>query len=134
MRIIISAEISTKTQEENKKRTDALLSWFRYSSTQYNEVTGMYKGSIERSFIINIEENELGLYLDLASSFHQEAILILDNDNIATLYYLETDKTEVIGQFQPLDSYTRVGDTVYTCEPIKTVYNAVECKPQIRRL
>jgi len=116
--IIISAELSTLSRSENEGRTKRLIELLDALPINYKPVQGMYKGSPEQSFIIDLSDGSVLVeeIIDIAlDDYGQEAVLTIDENLNGTLIY--TDGTsEVIGTFKPLDSYTRVDDQVYICE------------------
>jgi hypothetical protein len=90
-------------------------------------VWGAYKSQIENSYVVPFRDAEhLNDIMRIARYHNQESILIVDSERNAKLYYLETDKTEDLGQFKAVskseayqhDSYTFDLDTetYYICK------------------
>lgn len=117
--IIISAELSTLSERENKERTSLLTELLDTLPIDYRPVQGMYKGSSERSFIIALSNGNLLAQdiIDIAlDDYGQEAALIIDSELKGSLIF-KGGASEHIGTFKALDSYTRINDIVYICEP-----------------
>jgi len=130
--IIISAELSTLDTLENQLRTKQLIKDLNRLEIPFTTVNGMYKGSTEQSFIIESEFCSHAEIFKLAVKYKQEAVLVLNHDCIGTLYYMDNSSPDIIGKFKALDSYTRIGHNVYTCEPLATNLDTTEYN--IRRL
>jgi len=116
--IIISAELSTLSRSENQLRTWSLKHLLEELPIKYKSVQGMYKGSSEQSFIIDLSEGNVLVeeIIDIAlDDYGQEAALIIDENLKGSLIYND-GTSEHIGTFKPLDSYTRVDNQVYICE------------------
>jgi hypothetical protein len=123
--IILSAELSTSTNESNRQRTLNLKGCLEDLNISHGNALGVYKGSKEVSFVClpkNLEEIEA--LKDFAfKNFKQESILMQDTNGTCHLIY-EDDSSESIGKFRVvipkltdvLDSYTVLSGVVYTTE------------------
>ena len=123
--IILSAELSTSTNESNRQRTLNLKGCLEDLNISHGNALGVYKGSSEVSFVClpkNLEEIEA--LKDFAfKNFKQESILMQDTNGTCHLIY-EDDSSENIGKFRVvspkltdvLDSYTVLSGVVYTTE------------------
>tara|TARA_R110000851_G_scaffold90603_2_gene197879 strand:- start:431 stop:829 length:399 start_codon:yes stop_codon:yes gene_type:complete len=123
--IILSAELSTSTNESNRQRTLNLKGCLEDLNISHGNALGVYKGSKEVSFVClpkNLEEIEA--LKDFAfKNFKQESILMQDTNGTCHLIY-EDDSSENIGKFRVvspkltdvLDSYTVLSGVVYTTE------------------
>lgn len=116
---IISAELSTLTPNENSLRTSSLENALKTKGYIYNEALGSYKGSLEKSFIIDASEDIIKDLMGLARFFKQESILVVDELQNAVLMY-SNGKNESIGQMNQinsakgLESWTLVNGLFYT--------------------
>ena len=123
--IILSAELSTSTNESNRQRTLNLKGCLEDLNISHGNALSVYKGSSEVSFVClpkNLEEIEA--LKDFAfKNFKQESILMQDTNGTCHLIY-EDDSSENIGKFRVvspkltdvLDSYMVLSGVVYTTE------------------
>ena len=112
--IIFSVDRASREPKINiEARTDAELT-LHSSGIQFTRVLGSYKGDLEHSYMVHAKHFDA--IKELAKTFNQESILILDNERRASLVY--TDGTLIdghdytkIGQFKAVDERTaKAGD------------------------
>lgn len=114
--VIISAELDSQPKSRNKQRTEALFAHLNERGFNPVPVNGVYKGSVERSFLVRLRDESDLLYLeDLAFTiFKQESILVQYSDGHSRLHY--GDAVEYLGKLTEvpvkdalkLDSYSYV--------------------------
>jgi hypothetical protein len=126
--VILSAELSDKTFESNKQRTENLAACLDDCNMRFTRGTGCCKGSEETCFIVFPKDNhEVDTIKDFAfKSFNQESILEQDANGYAWLEY-GNGKVENIGklrqvtsylELRELDSYAVVNGKVYTTQEL----------------
>ena len=113
---IISAELDSQPKARNKQRTEALFAHLNERGFNPVPVNGVYKGSVEQSFLVRLRNESDLLYLeDLAFTvFKQESILVQYSDGHSRLHY--NDAIEYLGKLTELpvadalklDSYSYV--------------------------
>lgn len=121
--IVIMACNTSKTPTEEWGMVDRLV--------QHNtkQVMGRYKGSMEHSYVCNINAwNSIDTYIDIAQSFKQECILALDKPNhdgsrLACLVYTDNKEYEPIGVFECVGQNCPEGD--YTFDATSGLYYQV---------
>jgi len=121
--IILSAELSDLSNEENKSRTLTLDSWLRDLGLNFTQVQGCYKGSSEESFLVVIRESDCIETLKgfAFKQFNQDSVLYQDTSGLCYLEY-ENGISNKIGRFEQvnpnyiktLDAYTVINDKVFT--------------------
>lgn len=120
--VILSAELSDKTSDYNKRQTSNLETCLDELGIVYNSAIGVYKGSVETSFVcLPKNDDEYMALHDLAlRQFKQESILwqaksgksylVPSTGNLIELGELRR-VPKVIAQLQ--DSYTLLNDKYY---------------------
>lgn len=98
--IFLSAELSTLDSAENVRRTAILAGHLAVKGYAFRQLQGVYKGSKERSFAVEVSPKEVQSILDLAKSFTQESVLIVDEKNAASLLFIETKVKSKLGKFK----------------------------------
>ena len=121
--VFISAELSTLSDSKNEARTKILRNLLEEFSFQFKEVDGCYKEVEEKSFCVHSDfrQSDARLLKKLARVFDQESILIVNNGD-ASLYYLQSQKTEEIGfltnvnpkRIEELEAYSIIDNKLYT--------------------
>lgn len=124
--IILSAELTG--HHLNESRTQDLRSRLKAGrlgkSINFVECNGVYKGTKEKSFMVEVENHYDFMWTcGVARSYNQESILMVDKRNQASLFYLESKKVEKLGTFHKipksvadtLDAYTETKDGYYAC-------------------
>jgi len=120
--IIISAELSSKTFESNRQRTQTLKDCIEDVGLVFKEALGVYKGSKEVSLVVLVENQlEIDTLKDFAfKNFDQESVLYQDSNQEAYLLY-NNGKTEQLVILEEVlqevalksDSYTIMNDKYY---------------------
>ncbi len=125
--VILSAELSTNTNESNRQRTLNLEACLQDCGFSFNKAQGVYKGSIEDSFVVLPKnQEEIESLKDFAfKNFKQESVLLQDANGRAILVYNDGRNEEIgrLRQVNPklvdmLDSYTVLNGTVYSTEEL----------------
>lgn len=124
--VILSAELSTKSFESNRQRTQTLEGILQDLHLSYNKATGVYKGSQEDSFVVIVNsELDIEVLRDFAfKNFDQESILVQDANQEAYLLY-QDGTTQRLGVLEQAtkevataqDSYTIMNDNYYITRP-----------------
>jgi hypothetical protein len=115
--VILSAELKTRTTEENQAATRQLEDALRAAEFTYFAATGSYKGATEASFIVPAATMQGREYLyELAERFGQESVLYSSGHIIALLmldrgYYnhLGTSFVEIFST-DGVENYTMLAD------------------------
>lgn len=124
--IILSGELSTKTFEGNRQRTETLKGVLLDTHINFAQAKGFYKGTIEDSFVTVPRDNEeIDFLLNLAfNKFGQESVLFQDSNQEA--YLIFKDRTEQrLGRLievtkevaESQDGYTELNGKFYTTVP-----------------
>lgn len=121
--VILSAELNSCTPESNDRCTRAMAYWLRDNGYCYKQVTGVYKGTKENSFVIPVEcQADINTLADLASNvFLQESILLVTGlTKEATLLFanaspLPLGKWQQVTESNGLDGYTIDNNNIYAC-------------------
>lgn len=122
MHYIISAERYDLTVEENKARTLAFVQEMLDLGLTFVAVRGVYKGTSEQSFIVNAYGMPTGWIQHKMRELDQESILVIEQDNSATLVYADGAE-EYLGKFQRhrgsvdgLEAYTSIAGNAWVCK------------------
>jgi hypothetical protein len=115
--VILSAELKTRTTEENQAATRQLEDALRAAEFTYFAATGSYKGATEASFIVPAATMQGREYLyELAERFGQDSVLYSKDGVILLLlldlgYYdhLGTSFVEIFST-DGVDNYTMLAD------------------------
>jgi hypothetical protein len=120
--VILSGEVYGLGELQNEQRTQNLQECLNDLNMDYKRVIGVYKGSVETSFIVLAPDLQHYYTLkDLAfKSFNQESILHQNSQGISCLIYTD-NRVEELGQLKQiseekarsLDSYTMVDNQYY---------------------
>lgn len=99
---IISAELDSQPKSRNEQRTKALFAHLNERGFNPVPVNGVYKGSVEQSFLVRLRDESDLLYLEnLAFTvFKQESILVQYSDGHSRLHY--GDAVEYLGKLTEL--------------------------------
>lgn len=122
MHYIISAERYNLSKDENKARSLAFLQELLDLGLTFVSVKGVYKGVEEQSFIVNAHGMPTGWIQRKMRELDQESILVIENDNQATLVYADGAVVS-LGKFQRhrgsvdgLDAYTKIAGNAWVCK------------------
>jgi hypothetical protein len=117
--VILSAELKELTSLQNEYRTSSLKNALETKGYNFVQALGTYKGSLEKSFVVDASEDVLKPLQALAGFFRQESILVVNEDQKAILMY-SNGQNEKLGQMTQvnsitgLDSWTLVNGLFYT--------------------
>lgn len=110
---------ATKTERESARE---------FLSTQgigTKELVGSYKGSQETSILAVVNDStKLGLVLELAKSYAQESVLIVDEDRTARLKFIADGSEQALGSFKAIDAEEAAGLDAWTFDPSTMQYFA----------
>jgi hypothetical protein len=116
--VIFSIETGTPAGIYDKQHVENELSQYGFKS-----VLGSYNGVQENSYVVDAStDNALNDVLELAVNYNQESILIVDENRIASLYFIKTGLTTKLGNFtsisaleaSKLDNWTLDGTDYYS--------------------
>lgn len=114
----ISAERSELSTSQNSTRTEELRYALEALNLQYQEVSGVYQGDSEDSFLVLTPGGTSGEtwreLITLAKWFKQESILHVGSDRYGSLYYTDSGKWEGLGKFKELPKYQAAARTSYS--------------------
>lgn len=121
--IIMSAELSALSTEENAHRSEALSAWLDAKGWAHKPVIGSYKGSEEIAVVIPVtdSEHEAALYR-LAKAYGQESVLYVDANRYATLIYVQTGKLAGLGMFRKVSELDARQREAYTHDIMEGAY------------
>lgn len=98
--VVLSAELSTLNADDNDGRSDDLRRRLhsQFGKAAVDEVQGCYKGTLERSFVVQCcDHADVGVLHKLAREYSQESILLVDSRRSSFLLYVDSLKMERIG-------------------------------------
>lgn len=122
--IIMSAELSTLSKEENIKRTKQLDHMLTVQGITHSKVLGMYNGYQETSFMVLITSSDVREFvINLGKFFEQESILDRDSENNAHLVFLDNSRPPMnLGKLVQVSQSEAFTNGSYTYEPTKGQY------------
>ncbi|QOC54390.1 hypothetical protein Atoyac15_26 [Aeromonas phage Atoyac15] len=100
MYVVISAELSHLSADDNDGRSDDLYRALtsRFGTNGIDEVQGCYKGTLERSFVVQCSDHsDVGSVYNIAQKYSQESVLLVDSRNRAYLLYVESRRLDNLG-------------------------------------
>lgn len=101
--VLMSGELATNSPEFNKYRTDELKGILTKRNYNFTQVQGSYKGVAEVSFLVDASEDIINDLLEIARFQRQDSILVVNEDQKATLIY-NNGQTQLIGTMTQVDS------------------------------
>jgi len=115
--VILSAELSHLTLEENNTRTNQLELMLRHSGFKPVLMKGVYKGSSEISFFVPVIRNDDIERLEFIAfdRFNQESILVQYSDGHSRLHY--PNHIEHIGKVREITKQEAFKRDAYTFYP-----------------
>ena len=127
--VIISAENANKSKETNAKKHKLLMSQLKKDKFPIKEVEGVYKGTVEKSILVVLNQRwlavELATFKNYAAIFNQESILFVDEERNASLIFpYNKENSEKLGKFIAvskgiaiqMSNYTFDGKDHYVCD------------------
>ena len=130
--VILSAELSHLTREENRTRTNQLELMLKHAGFKPVLMKGFYKGSSETSFLISLDrffvpteriDDIERLEFIAFDRFQQESILVQYSDGHARLHY--PNHIEHIGKIREVSEEIALTKDSYTFYPQLNSYYAV---------
>ena len=118
--VILSAELKSLEKHVNYGRTQNLKRLLDSKKYNYVEALGSYKGSQEKSFVVDASEDIIQQLRSLADFFKQESILVVDELQKATLIYCNGKKESIgemisVSSLKGLENWTMINnDLMYT--------------------
>jgi hypothetical protein len=108
---------------------EACIAQLNKNNIKYKEVTGVYKGIREVSFIIDVKH--LDIAVEIAKEYDQESILILEKIGAhgmrkAALYYPDSGDCDQIGWFRSRPGEIATKQDSYTYDAVHDKYFVVE--------
>ena len=122
--VILSAELSHLTLEENNTRTNQLELMLKHSGFKPVLMKGVYKGSSEISFFVPTERVDDIERLEFIAfdRFQQESILVQYSDGHSRLHY--PNHVEYIGKIREITKDVALTKDCYTFYPKLNKYYA----------
>ena len=122
--VLLSAELSHLTLEENNTRTNQLELMLRHSGFKPVLMKGVYKGSSEISFFVPVTRNDDIERLEFIAfdRFNQESILVQYSDGHSRLHY--PNHIEYIGKVREITEHEALTLGNYTYYPKQRRYYA----------
>ena len=116
--VIVSAELSHLSAEENDQRSEALEAMLEAKHLSYKPVLGCYKGKRENSFLVLAAGRYVfSEVMSLARAYGQESILYVDSDRAATLYFLDDRAPVGLGLYREVSEQAALQQDAYTYDP-----------------
>ena len=117
---VLSAELASRTPEDNKAATEELAQSFAQSGVPYILGQGRYKATNETCFLVPAEF--VSNVVEAARRYRQESVLLVRSDRTAALLFLQGSGVSTIGSWtetdpsiaQAQDAYTLVDGKYYT--------------------
>ena len=115
--VLLSAELSHLTLEENNTRTNQLELMLKHSGFKPVLMKGVYKGSSEISFFVPVTRNDDIERLEFIAfdRFQQESILVQYSDGHSRLHY--PNHVEYIGKIREVTRPQAFESDCYTFYP-----------------
>lgn len=122
--VLLSAELSHLTLEENNTRTNQLELMLKHSGFKPVLMKGVYKGSSEISFFVPVTRNDDIERLEFIAfdRFQQESILVQYSDGHSRLHY--PNHIEYIGKVREITEHEALTLGNYTYYPKQRRYYA----------
>jgi hypothetical protein len=98
--LFLSAELSTLDSAENARRSTILLGILHVKGYNFKPLVGVYKGSREKSFAVEVGVKEMKELIAIAKNLNQESVLIVDEKNKAVLNFLSDNSKQTIGKLK----------------------------------
>jgi len=103
--IILSAEKSERTTEENQQRTEGLEADLKQMKYHYEQVRGAYEGVEEISFVVYLDTDRVAEESNLlwvASQYGQESILHVDANRCVCLMTVDNPAIAYLGKWKSI--------------------------------
>ena len=115
--VLLSAELSHLTLEENNTRTNQLELMLKHHGFKPVLMKGVYKGSSEISFFVPMTHVDDIVHLEFIAfdRFQQESILVQYSDGHSRLHY--PNHVEYIGKVREVTKDTALTKDAYTFYP-----------------
>ena len=104
-KMILSAELSTLTTEENRTRTERLRLYLIQSLCKFKETVGGYSGNMEISFILEWNSEIAEHVLD---QFKQECVMKISGKDLACFLYYGDPLNDPSG-FTKMPKFRKIG-------------------------
>lgn len=120
---ILSAELSTLSDNDNFTRTESLESTLKGLGVRFKRVLGSFKGRKEVAFcIVGCDESTV---IDLVKAWGQECALVLDAARLA--YLIDgTGVSKLIGKFKVVPEDIALRHDAWTFDNVTGQYFVVE--------
>jgi hypothetical protein len=118
---IVILALNLSSELEDKK---ALTNFLGYEYKR-QALDGCYKGTTEKSYILEVGNKTLEQILEFSKVHNQESILYLDNQRIATLVY-SMDNMVNLGRFKGVSKGHALSKDAYTYSEELNQYYIVE--------
>lgn len=114
---------------DNYTNHEACILQLEQHNVDYKEVTGVYKGVREVSFLVDV--THLDIVVDIVKEHNQESILLLDKIGAhglrkAMLYYPDSDDYDNIGWYRSRSAGLATKHDSYTYDASTDTYYVVE--------
>lgn len=122
--VVLSSDLDTLEPVGNARLYDAMAMTLLRFFPDTQPAIGMYKGKTEKSFLVPVEDEEAYEHVrELAREFHQESILLVDDDLSANLVMLKDGEIVELGlwrfygitQPEAMNAWTLVGNAYFVC-------------------
>ena len=117
IKAIISAHRDMHIGEVNEVHHQNLGQQLASRGFSPSPVEGSYKGTPEKSWIVDVEDAPLMYVMELAKRYGQESVLVIDSECVAWLLYVGNAVPERLGPFfktdvpvEKLEAYSVMAD------------------------
>lgn len=126
--VLISAELKGLSDAENSERSVKLGAHLTSMGLKFSRALGSYKGTCEKSFIVDASEDIIGKLKVTADWFKQESILVVQDDaaRSASLHFIDTGKVQKIGSIVPLTALEASKEENWTLDLTQNLYFGVK--------
>jgi|SRR5690554_787961 len=88
----------------------------------YKEVVGSYQGTLEKSFMVDLDIKHLDFFKSMGRLFNQESILFVDAFNQATLIFMDNRDAIFLGEMKQVTESEAKSSEAYTFIPELNIY------------
>lgn len=133
-KVFFSADSMNRDADRNEVAFQACrLALQKAIGTGFGVLQGRYQGFNEQTFLLEstdygIHEDNVALALELADQFSQESILVVDNEDVATIVTVSGRESVVIGRFTEVSEDEAKRESAYTFDPLSGRYFVVKAR------
>ena len=88
----------------------------------YKEVVGSYQGTLEKSFMVDLDTKNLDFFKSMGRLFNQDSILFVNDLNQATLIFMDGRESINLGKMKQVTEFEAKSNEAYTFIPELNIY------------